>query len=163
MDVHDLIQSIDTLLSEAYAGPADPSSTWFVDNAPEAGILGVVAKVTAHEASWSSNPGQPGTTIAANVEHLRWSLANANGILHGEPFQGSWRESWNTLDIDEAAWDSLRQALRSEFEALLVNLGQQTDLPGIYLNGVLALIPHAAYHLGSIRQLIERALEHDKS
>jgi hypothetical protein len=29
-------------------------------------------------------------------------------------------------------------------------------LQGDYLNGVLALIPHAAFHLGIIRQMIER-------
>jgi len=29
-------------------------------------------------------------------------------------------------------------------------------LQGDYLNGVLALIPHAAFHLGLIRQMIER-------
>ncbi len=162
MDTQALITSIVTLFSEAYAGPADPRSTWFIDNEPDSGILGVISKVTAEEASWSSEPGQPGTTIAANVEHLRWSLANANHAMLGNPYQGSWKESWNTLDIGEADWNNLRQALRSEFEAVLENLGKQTDLPGDYLTGVLALLPHATYHLGTIRQLIERAREGDR-
>jgi hypothetical protein len=35
-------------------------------------------------------------------------------------------------------------------------LKKQEELPGPYLNGVIALIPHAAYHLGTIRQMIAR-------
>jgi hypothetical protein len=32
----------------------------------------------------------------------------------------------------------------------------QTDLPEEYLTGLLALLPHAAYHLGVMRQMLER-------
>ena len=77
METNEIIQSIITLFSEAYAGPPDPSSTWFIDNEPDSGILGIIASVPATAASWSSNEKQPGTSIAAHVEHLRWSLANA--------------------------------------------------------------------------------------
>ncbi len=156
MGAKEVIQSIITLFSEAYAGPADPSSTWFIDNEPDSGILGLIAGVSTVEASWSSNRNQPGTTIAGHVEHLRWSLANANGALQGKPYQGNWSESWNTLDADEVKWRQLRSDLRKEFELLLENLQKQNELTGDYLKGVMALIPHAAYHLGTIRQLIER-------
>jgi hypothetical protein len=156
MDVKEVIQSITTLFSEAYAGPADPSSTWFIDNEPDAGILGLIAGVSTKEASWSTDLNQPGTTIAAHVEHLRWSLANANGALQGKPYQGKWSESWNTLAANEKAWERLRSDLRQEFELLRENLQKQTDLTGNELTGVMALIPHAAYHLGTIRQQIER-------
>lgn len=157
MDATSVIQSIATLFSEAYAGPANPSSTWFIDNEPNSGILGLIAGVSASEASWSTNRNQPGTTIAAHVEHLRWSLANANGALQGKPYQGNWSESWNTLDADDEKWRRLRSDLRKEFELLLENIRKQNDLTGDYLTGVMALIPHAAYHLGTIRQQIERA------
>jgi hypothetical protein len=158
MDTNEVIKAIITLFSEAYAGPADPSSTWFIDNEPNSGILGLIAGVSASEASWSTNRNQPGTTIAAHVEHLRWSLANANEALQGKPYQGNWSESWNTLDANEAAWNRLRSDLTREFELLKENLQKQhTELNGAYLTGVMALIPHAAYHLGTIRQQIERA------
>lgn len=157
MDTAEVIQSITTLFSEAYAGPADPKSTWFIDNEPDSGILGIIAGVSAAEASWSSNKNNPGTTIAGHVEHLRWSLANANAALQGKPYQGNWAESWNTLDADEVKWEQLKKGLLTEFETLLENLRKQTELPGDYLTGVMALIPHAAYHLGTLRQLIERS------
>ncbi|HEX9090595.1 MAG TPA: DinB family protein [Anaerolineales bacterium] len=156
MDTQEVIQSIITLFSEAYAGPADPKSTWFIDNDPDSGILGLVRGISAAEASWSTKDDQPGTSVAAHVEHLRWSLANANRALEGEPYNGSWKESWNTLSADEAAWERLRNELKREYETLVKNLQKQRDLPGDYLTGVMALLPHAAYHLGTIRQQIER-------
>jgi hypothetical protein len=157
MDMHQFIQSILTLFSEAYTGPADPSSTWFIENEPDSGILGIIAGVSASEASWSSNLSAPGTTIAAHVEHLRWSLANANHALEGDEYQGSWKESWNTLEVDEARWKQLKNELHKEYETLLANLRKQNDMPDDTLTGAIALLPHAAYHLGTIRQLIERA------
>ena len=159
METNEIIQSIITLFSEAYAGPPDPSSTWFIDNEPDSGILGIIAGVSAAEASWSSNNQQPGTSIVAHVEHLRWSLANANGALQGKPYQANWKESWNTLNAGEIEWARLKNELKAEFETLVKNLQKQTELSGVYFIGVMALIPHAAYHLGTIRQLIERVGE----
>lgn len=152
-----VIQSIVDLFIEAYAGPPNPSSTWFIDNEPDCGILGILDSISAAEASSSvDGSGDAGSTIAANAEHLRWSLANANGALRGAPYQGNWKESWNLLDADETAWERLRDSLRAEFETLRDAIGKQESLQGDYLTGVLALIPHAAYHLGTIRQMIER-------
>jgi hypothetical protein len=152
-----VIEAINTLMTEAYAGPPDPTSTWFIDNEPDSGIFGVLAHLTAAEASRSvDGSGQPGTTIASNVEHMRWSLANANAALRGETYQGKWRESWNLLTTEDDKWDQLRQALRTEFAVLQEEIKKQQDLPGDFLLGVLALIPHAAFHLGILRQMIER-------
>jgi hypothetical protein len=152
-----LIQSIVDLLTEAYDGPPNPKETWFIDNEPDSGILGILAGVSAAEASTSvDDSGQAGSTIAANAEHLRWSLANASAAMRGETFNPNWKESWNTVYADEAKWEGLRQALREEYETLREEIKKQEDLPGVYLNGVLALIPHAAYHLGTIRQMIAR-------
>lgn len=152
-----LTDSIVELLTEAYAGPPDPRTTWFIDNEPDAGILGLLATVSAAEASKSVHPnGDSGSTIAAHAEHLRWSLANANGALRGQAYQSNWNESWQLLDADEEQWNQLRQAIRAEFESISEAIKRQEELPGPYLNGLLALIPHAAYHLGTIRQMIER-------
>ena len=58
--------------------------------------------------------------------------------------------------LTKTAWERLRSDLKKEFELLRENLQKQNDLSGDYLTGVMALIPHAAYHLGTIRQQIER-------
>jgi hypothetical protein len=156
LPVSTLVQSIIDLLTEAYAGPPDARTTWFIDNQPDSGIFGLIAGVTAAEASQSTGkPGAQGETIAANIEHLRWSLANVNGALRGETYH-SWKESWQVETVDTAAWDELRHQLKAEFDILCAALLRQESLPGIYLNGVLAMIPHASFHLGVLRQMLER-------
>jgi hypothetical protein len=160
LSVSILTASVAELLTEAYAGPPDPNSTWFIDNAPDSSILGILAGISAEEASRPTDGrGDPGSTIAAHVEHLRWSLANSNATLRGEPWNPNWGESWKTIRTDPSEWDRLRTALRQEFETLRDAIQRQSELPGEYLNGVLALIPHAAYHLGTIRQILERVRE----
>jgi hypothetical protein len=145
------------LLTEAYAGPPDPSSTWFIDNEPDAGILGLIAHVSAAQASRPVNgPADPGSTIAAHIEHLRWSLAQTNASLRGEEPPWKWKESWHLIEADPAEWDRLRTDLQTEFEMLLQELPRLPELSGELLSGILALLPHAAYHLGTIRQMIER-------
>jgi hypothetical protein len=151
-----VINSIVDLLTEAYEGPSDPSSTWFIDNVPNAGVLGMLEDVSASEASKSvDGSGQTGTTIASHTEHLRWSLAMMLAAIRGEPL-GEWKESWRLLYADEAEWGRVRSSLRAEFETLQKALKIQTDLPEEYLTGLLALLPHAAYHLGVMRQMLER-------
>jgi len=151
-----LVNAIAELLTEAYAGPPDPSSTWFIDNEPVSGILGLLSRISAAQASQPVNGAAgPGSTIAAHAEHLRWSLANTNAAMRGEPF-GNWKESWQMIRTDPGEWDRLRASLRHEFETLREAIRRQTELPGEYLLGALVLLPHAAYHLGTIRQMIER-------
>jgi hypothetical protein len=68
LTVNTITDSINILLTEAYAGPPDPSATWFIDNRPNSGILGILEEVTAKEASTSVHAsGDPGSTIAANA------------------------------------------------------------------------------------------------
>jgi hypothetical protein len=157
LDTSIIIDSTIVLLTEAYDGPPNPRGTWWIDNEANSGILGVLDRVSAAEASTSvDGSGDRGTTIAANAEHLRWSLANANATFRGAEYQASWSESWNVLEADEANWNRLRQELRDEYNQLVGLLKKQTSLEGEYLLGTLALVPHAAFHLGLIRQMVER-------
>lgn len=151
-----LAESIITLLTEAYPGPPAHRATWFIDNDPDSGILGILRDVTAEEASRSvDGTGKAGTTIAAHTAHLHWSLANVNRALSGGEF-GKWSASWDLKAANPAEWDRLRAELRKEFDLLGAGLRNQTEIDPQYLTGWLALAPHAAYHLGNIRQMKER-------
>ena len=158
--ISELLDSFFILLTEAYAGPPDPSSTWFIDNEPDSGILGTLKNVSAAEASHSMDgKGGSGSTIASHAEHLRWSLAQSNAAMRGEPF-GNWGESWQIVQVDPVEWDLLRDNLRAEFETLSKTMPEQSgELVGDTLTGVLALLPHAAFHLGILRQMVERVKE----
>lgn len=159
LPVANLIDSIVILFSEAYYGPPDPKAgTWFIDNHPDAAILPMLAGVSAAEASLSVDArGKPGTTIASHTEHLRWSLANVNATLRGAAYNPDWSASWKVLAVDDQQWVAMRQSLGNEVDTLLEAVKKQTVLQGEVLNGLIALVPHAAYHLATIRQMIERA------
>lgn len=146
-------ESLLELLSEAYTGP-NHAYTWFIGNEPGSGLFGTLEKLSAEAAS-KEQPS--GTTVAAHTEHLRWSLAHANAFARGEVPAGNWAESWSLRVVDAAAWDDLRAALRREFEALLEAIKQRGDFSDPQmLTGITALVPHAAYHLGAIRQMVAR-------
>lgn len=149
MDRETFLSSYLELFSEAYTGP-NFDYTWFIDNAPGSGLFGTLAAMSAAEAS---RAGPSGTTVAAHVEHLRWSLALANAFARGEQPQPDWQASWKVTTVDTDSWEDLRADLRQEYDTLYAALAKQEDVSGQMLTGILALVPHAAYHLGAIRQL----------
>lgn len=139
-----------TLFREAYLG-AEGGASWFVSTEPGQGVLGTLSRITAAQASRAPAPGA--RSIAAHAEHLRWSLAAVNGTLRGEPWNPDWSASWGVQEVDAARWDELRATLKREFEALLAALDRAEPTDPMQLTGICALAPHAAYHLGAIRQI----------
>ena len=139
-------------LSEAYDGPSH-QYTWFINNDTESGILGTIKKLKAEEASTPII--ENGTTIAAHVEHLRWSLNKTNSLLYGENPTMNWSESWRVRQVDSEGWMMLIEQLRREYNRFVQSLSSGVSLASDeHLKDVLALIPHAAYHLGAIRQMV---------
>ncbi|CAN5867918.1 hypothetical protein BH24DEI2_BH24DEI2_28830 [soil metagenome] len=139
------------LFAEAYTGP-NHAYTWFINNEPGSGLLETLENVSAEDAS---SPQPSGSSIAAHTEHLRWSLAVANAFTRGETPQMNWAESWSVTTVDVDAWNKLRASLKSEYEALHQAIQQQQDVSDEQmLTALLAFTPHAAYHLGAIRQMV---------
>ena len=148
-------QSIAELFTEAYEGARDPSSTWFTDNLPDSGVLGTLESISAAQASEPvGNPDLQGSTIAAHTEHLRWSLALSNALARGEQSEAPWEESWSVRTVNSDEWDRLRLALRSEYRALLQSIQTQSNLPAELVTPGIAIVAHAAYHLGAIRRMV---------
>lgn len=146
--------ALKTLLNEAYEGPASEAPPWFSDHKPDAGIFAALDRLSAPLASTPVVPG--GLTVAAHAEHLRWSLALANAFFRGGNPQPNWAESWSVREVSPGAWDELRAALRAEFESAraFITPAGPWDHP-LFLTGTMALLPHAAYHLGMIRQMVK--------
>jgi hypothetical protein len=90
--------------------------------------------------------------------------------MRGEPWNPNWGESWKTIRTDPSEWDRLRTDLRQEFETLRDAIQRQSELPGEYLNGVLALIrtppttwvPYGRYWNGCEKNR-EQWIRHDDS
>ena len=151
LPVKTLTTIVAELFSEAYTGP-NHAYTWFISSEPGSGILGTLEHVGAEEAS---RPQPRGSSIAAHAEHLRWSLATANAFTRGETPQLNWSESWSVQVVDANAWNKLRAELKSEYEALHRAIQSHPELSDEQLlTAMLAFTPHAAYHLGAIRQMV---------
>lgn len=138
--------------SEVYDGPGE-DYPWFIDPSLKSGLLGTLASVSARQASKPIVRG--GTTIAAHTEHLRWSLALANDMFSGDVATPDIRDSWKVKQVDNNEWRKLQAELRREYELLSAYVKRQRNWSDSeFLGGTIALVPHAAYHLGAIRQLV---------
>jgi hypothetical protein len=59
--------------------------------------------------------------------------------------------------VDDAAWQTLRHEVARAVDDLRSALERDPDVSDpMMLRGVLALAPHAAYHLGAIRVLVKQ-------
>lgn len=149
-----LISVARELFVEAYEG-AQGTATWFVNNEPGCGILGSISPLTAQQASQAVTAG--GRTVAAHIEHLRWSLANVNTVARGGEWNADWSTSWSVQTVTDEQWSALQEDLHREYEMVLQAL-DTVELDGSdrpMLTGILALAPHAAHHLGSVRQMVK--------
>jgi dienelactone hydrolase len=114
------------LLGEAFEGPRDPRSTWFVSNAPDSGIFGTLAGLTPQEASRAPGPGR--RSAAAHTSHLAFSLRVSAAKLRGEEPAVNWAESWAVSSVDERGWAGLRASLRADYHAAIA---AARDLDGV--------------------------------
>ncbi|RYX82916.1 hypothetical protein EON83_16825 [bacterium] len=141
------------LFDEAYSGPSDSKYTFFTDNAPNSAILGTLDTLSAEQASRLQSSEQ---SIASHAEHLRWSLELAQAYFRGEQPKADWEESWRVTSVTDEEWKALRDNLRREYKEVRDAIGAVTDWSNpFFLKGTLALLPHAAYHLGAIRQMVK--------
>ncbi|HSA55717.1 MAG TPA: DinB family protein [Gemmatimonadaceae bacterium] len=146
--------SLTRLFSELVDGAQ--ASFNYILNRGDAGLLGSLDRLSAADASRSS---EGGATIAGHVEHLRYGLSLMNRWAAGEadPWSDAdWRVAWQTTSVSDDAWKRLRDALAAECRQWLDALGRPRDVTKPELRGVIGSIAHLAYHLGAIRQ-IDRA------
>jgi hypothetical protein len=94
--------------------------------------------------------------IAAHTEHLRWSLSKVNAMMRGERPEMDWAQSWTLKTVSEPEWQTLLEQLKLEYQFLQTNMPPNPDLNDrMFVTSGVALVAHAAYHLGAIRQMIK--------
>ena len=159
MNTREITGMMTTLLSELVDGA--PEGAAFMLNPGDAGLLRSLERLSAHDASRSSDGG---ATIAAHVDHLRYGLSLMNRWAGGEnPFtDADWSRSWETASVSDAEWQRLRTELADEAHRWLAAVGTPREVAEIELNGMMGSIAHLAYHLGAIRQ-IDRAARGPKA
>jgi hypothetical protein len=132
---------IHALLTEAYEGS---SQVWFSDR--NTGLFSSLQGLNAEQVSKG---------IAAHTEHLRWSLSMVNAMMRGERPAMDWAQSWTVKTVSEPEWKTLLEQLHTEYQTLQTNMPPNPDLNDrMFVTSGVALVAHAAYHLGAIRQMI---------
>lgn len=147
-----IISSLLELLDELYVGSAGKYS-WVIDQDPGHGFGKTIEQISAEQASTSLVAG--GSTIAAHTEHLRWSIDFALAFFDGKIPAPNWAESWKIHVVNDQEWLQLQQNLFASYQKLRKAIAERKDWTDPQLRqGTLALMPHVAYHLGAIKQLI---------
>jgi hypothetical protein len=149
-------RSLSHLFAELVDGVTS-SQGGFMLNTGDAGLLASLDKLSARDASRSTDGG---ATIAAHAEHVRYglSLMNRWAAEGGNPFaDAKWEEAWQISAVDEERWAEIRSGLRHETGRWLNVLKTPREMTGIEFSGLVASIGHLAYHLGAIRQIDKAA------
>ena len=149
----DFLPAIVELLKECFEGmPEGRNYTWFVQG--KEGLFNAFDSVTAEQASQKPNPDCP--SIAAHTYHIRFALRGANCDIRGEKSEGTWESSWDKQSVSDKEWRDLVASVREEYQFFLGTLSNNPEIPeGDAVIGSLAMLPHMAYHLGAIRQLMK--------
>jgi len=129
------------------------SSSGFVLNTGDIGLLRSLENLSAADASRSANDG---ATIAAHAQHVRYglSLMNRWAAEGGNPFaDATWDAAWRLSTVDDAEWQEIRDGLRGEAERWQQALRTPREVTNIELTGMIGSVAHLAYHLGAIRQI----------
>jgi len=143
------LEQLIAVLREGFEGPQQPWS-YFTDHGPKAGWFALLDGLSAEEASKPSGPN--GTTIAAHVHPMVFSLSASVDFIMDRWEGRDWSESWRVSTVDEAQWRELRDQLRAGYEALLDAFRQRARVDERSFGGALAAVAHVAYHLGAVGQ-----------
>jgi hypothetical protein len=125
----------------------------FVLNTGDIGLLRSLGKLSAQDASRSTNGG---ATIAAHALHLRYGLSLMNRWARegGNPFADArWDEAWKVSSVDAQTWTEIQRGLADELREWSKTLASPREVSDVELGGMVGSIAHLAYHLGAIRQI----------
>jgi hypothetical protein len=155
-DTTNIAPTLARLFAELVDGTAAFDGGYIV-NTGDAGLLQSLDKLSAADASRSTNDG---ATVAAHVPHERYGLSLMNRWARegGNPFaDAKWDEAWKMREVDARTWDEIRAGFRDEAHRWLEVLRTPRKASETELNGMVASIAHFAYHMGAIRQIDKQA------
>ncbi len=153
MSPPNLLPALLVLIKETFEGiPPGESGTWFVQG--KEGLFDALDTTTAKQAS--RKPSPQGSSIAAHVNHIRYALQLANSEAGGDKPEGTWESSWDIQAMSDDEWTAANHDIRREYEIFSLWLNSNQDWSDedtkIY---ALSILPHMAYHLGAIRQVMK--------
>lgn len=141
------------LFREAFEGRPDGQDyTWFVQG--KEGLFDVLESLDAKRASRRVTPEC--SSVFAHLSHARYALWLSNSYVRGENPDSDWEGSWAKQKCTEEEWRQLKADMRREYADLVSYFNSRPEWPEQdWLIGAIALLPHMAYHLGAVRQLMK--------
>lgn len=150
IDRNQIIEQLIGVFDEAFPHPQKPWS-YFTDNVPGAGYDGLLATLTATQASQT----RCNTTIVAHVNHMIFALETLTAWIRGERTFRDWTSSWNIHKVESEEWERMKSRLRESYIEARSALEQSALSSPESFGGAIGMIAHAAYHLSAIRHMIK--------
>lgn len=144
----DFTSNLLALLTETFESPPEPFSIYLDQGA---GLFNTIEQLSAAGASRASTRG---TSIAAQVEHLRFYLDIMEQFMNGRAEKVDWAESWRVREVTPEAWSVLKQDLQTTYASFNEKLKSVNSWDDDTVGDGLAALIHSAYHLGAIRQML---------
>lgn len=116
-------------------------------------ILPILSGLNAEQASRKLRPDV--SSIAAHARHTAYYIEMLNRTVAGDGGAADWEGSWSVQQVNPSQWLSIQADLKLQYEALLNFLDTSTAEPKDHEQFcvIMAQLAHAAFHLGTIRQL----------
>ncbi len=152
LSLHEVVEQLTAVLDEAFERPPN-SWAYFTEPSPDAGYFGALAKLDAADAARSTG----GTSIAGQVSHVVFAMGAARTFIQGDPNPPgleAWRQSWEVGELNEAAWQRVRDRLRSAYHELRRAIESHAASEARSIGAAIGTVAHVAYHLGAIKQKI---------
>jgi hypothetical protein len=146
--VEDFRASILALWTEIFE-PTGDGPHWILDTGTS--LFETLSDISAEEASIPVS--KQSSNLAAQVNHTSYYIeALRDGIATNFEAKADWDGSWQVGAVDDAQWQALIEKLRANYD-WFTKLANENELWNEdYVGGAIAMVAHAAYHLGEIRQ-----------
>ncbi len=143
------------LIRECFEGKPDSATyTWFVEG--KEAILPTLDSIDAPTASLKSNEST--SSLAGHASHILFALRGANAQRGGAQPEGTWEDSWAQQSVTEDQWNEVRENIRTEYLSLIKWFEENQDWSAERIHiGALSMLPHMAYHLGAMLQIVRIA------
>jgi hypothetical protein len=143
------------LFRECFEGiPKGQQYTWFVEG--KEGIFDALQSTTAERAS--VKPSAECSSIAGHAYHILYALQLGNSYIGGPKIEGTWESSWAKQEVTDEEWAQLAIDISAAYDFYVnwfeTSFPDREVAPKMFA-GPLGILPHMAYHLGAIRQLMK--------
>lgn len=129
--------------------PAGDGPYWILDGGTS--LLETLAGISAADASIPVS--KQSATLAAQVNHIAYYIEELReGLATDFTNVADWAGSWQVDAVDDAEWQVLIERLRANYEWLAQRVNEMEIWEANDIGSAMAMIAHAAYHLGEIRQ-----------